>query len=134
MVKKIISPCVEHTILLIEPDEFLADIYEKNLVMEGFKVVKTNGAERALSLIKTKKFSLALVSASLPKMNGFEFLEAIKSNSKTANLPVIIISKTGNKEDVVRSRVLGASGYVIKSHFQPSEVVDKIKRILFKKS
>lgn len=128
------SSTLEYNILLIEPDEFLADIYEKNLVMEGFKVTKTISAERALSLLKTKKFSLVLAPVNLAKMNGFEFLETIKSNPRTAGLPVIIMSKTGNKEDIVRSRVLGASGYIIKSHFQPSEVVDKIKRILFNKS
>lgn len=134
MQKKSASLTSEYNILLIEPDEFLADIYEKNLVMEGFKVAKTMSAERALGLMKTKKFNLALVPVNLPKMNGFEFLETIKSDPKTAGLPVIIMSKTGNKEDIVRSRVLGASGYIIKSHFQPSEVVDKIKKILFNKS
>lgn len=134
MQKKTVSLTAEYNILLIEPDEFLADIYEKNLVMEGFKAVKTTGAERALSLIKTKKFNLVLVSVNLAKMNGFEFLEIVKSDPKTVGLPVIIMSKNGNKEDVQRSRVLGASGYIIKSHFQPSEVVDKIKKILFNKS
>jgi len=134
MQKKSSSLASEHNILLIEPDDFLADIYEKNLVMEGFKVAKTMSAERALSLMKAKKFHLALVPVNLPKMNGFEFLEAIKNDPKTAGLPVIIMSKTGNKEDIVRSRILGASGYIIKSHFQPSEVVDKIKKILFNKN
>jgi len=134
MSSNFVTRASDFTILLIEPDEFLADIYEKNLIMEDFKVVKTTSAERAESLMKKKDFSLVLVSASLPKMNGFEFLEKIKSNAKTSALPVVILSKAGNKEDFVRARVLGASGFIIKAHFQPSEVVDKIKQILFNKS
>lgn len=122
------------SILLVEADAFLADIYEKNLLMEDFKVTKAPSAERALALLKTKKFDLALLSAVLPKMNGFELLETLKSNQETMNTPVLMLSKLGTKEDVDRSRSLGAAGYIIKTHFQPSEIVDKIKKILFQRS
>jgi DNA-binding response OmpR family regulator len=120
-------------ILLVEPDAFLADIYEKNLMLEDFRVTKAVSGERALTLLKTKRFDLVLLSATLPKMNGFETLEAIKKNPKTAGIPVVLLSKLGTREDVDKSLVLGAAGYIIKTHFQPSEVVDKIKQILFHK-
>jgi DNA-binding response OmpR family regulator len=122
------------SILLVEPDAFLADIYEKNLLLEDFKVTKAPSAERALALLKTKKFDLALLAAILPKMNGFELLETLKNNQESAPMPVLMLSKLGTKEDVDRSRSLGAAGYIIKTHFQPSEIVDKIKKILFQRS
>lgn len=122
------------SILLVEPDAFLADIYEKNLLMEDFKVVAAPSAERALSLLKTKKFDIALLSAILPKMNGFELLEKLKGDRETTKMPVLMLSKLGTKEDVDHSRGLGADGYIITTHFQPSEIVDKIKKILFQRS
>jgi two-component system phosphate regulon response regulator OmpR len=119
-------------ILLIEPDEFMADIYAKNLEMEGFRpTIATNG-ERGLNQLKNKKFDIILLSATLPIMNGFEVLQMITTDKKTAGTPVIMLSKLGAKEDVEKSRQYGAAAYIIKSHFRPSEIVDKIKKILFK--
>lgn len=134
MIKKEKSTADGSNILLVEPDVFLADIYEKNLMMEDFRVIKAGSGERALALLKTKRFDLVLLSATLPKMNGFEVLGAIKKDRKTSAIPVLLLSKLGTREDVDKSRALGAAGYIIKTHFQPSEVVDKIKKILFPKN
>ena len=133
MIKKEKRTAGAPNILLVEPDAFLADIYEKNLVMEDFRVAKAGSGERALDLLKTKQFDLVLLSVILPKINGFETLEAIKKDRKTAAIPVVLLTKLGAREDVEKSRALGADGYIIKTHFQPSEVVDKIKQILFHK-
>jgi DNA-binding response OmpR family regulator len=121
-------------ILLVESDEFLADIYAKNLEMENFRVTKVSNGERALAQLKTKDVDLVLLSATLPNMNGFEVLAEIKKDNKTAPIPVILLSKLGTKEDVEKSRELGAEAYIIKSHFRPSEIVDKIKKLLFKRT
>jgi DNA-binding response OmpR family regulator len=118
-------------ILLVESDEFLADIYEKNLAMEGFRVTKVMTAERALKILQTKDIHLVLASVILPKLNGFELLTLIKNDSDLSSLPVIMLSKLGTAEDVQKSKQLGSAGFIIKTHFQPSEIVDKIKKVLF---
>ncbi len=120
-------------ILLVESDAFLADIYEKNLLMEDFKVSKATNGERALKILEGKGVDLVLLSVLLPKMNGFEMLSAIKNNQKTGAIPVLMLSKLGTAEDVRKSKELGADGYIIETHFMPSEIVDKIKKILFHK-
>jgi DNA-binding response OmpR family regulator len=134
MLKKSHQSGKSPSILLVESDEFLADIYAKNLEMESFHVMKVSNGERAIAQLKTKKVDLILLSATLPNMNGFEVLAEIKKDNKTASIPVILLSKLGAKEDVVRSRELGAEAYIIKSHFRPSEIVDKIKKLLFKRT
>lgn len=121
-------------ILLVEPDTFLADIYEKNLLLEDFRVTKAESGERAITILKNKDINAVLLSLALPKMNGFETLEMIKKDKHTAGLPVIILSKLGAKEDVDRAKSLGAAQYIIKAHFHPSEVVDKIKKLLLQKN
>lgn len=120
-------------ILLVENDVFLGDIYEKNLIMEGFKVIRATNAERGLEILAKKDVDLALVAATLPQMSGFELLAAIKKEKKTAHLPVILLSKLGSEEDVKRAEALAVDGYIIKTHFRPSEIVDKAKKILLQK-
>ncbi|PIT88093.1 MAG: response regulator [Candidatus Magasanikbacteria bacterium CG10_big_fil_rev_8_21_14_0_10_36_32] len=117
-------------ILLIESDEFLGGIYEKNLLMEDFKVTRAINGERGLKLAETKKPDLILLAVLLPKINGFEILAELKKDNATKNIPVVMLTKLGSKEDVQKGAVLGAADYLIKGHFRPSELVDKVKVIL----
>ena len=117
-------------ILLIEPDAFLADIYEKNLAMNGFKVITAKTGEKGIFLAQTKEPSLILLEVALGKENGFDILTRIKNDKKIKNIPVIIITKLGQKKDVEKGLALGIADYLIKIHFSPSELVDKIKRVL----
>ena len=121
-------------ILLVESDEFLADIYEKNLTMNGFKVLLAKTAEKAMTLAETKKPELILLEVMLGKTNGFEFLSRLKIAKITKKIPVIVITKLGQKKDVEKAYELGAEDYLIKIHFSPSELVDKVKRLLANKN
>lgn len=118
------------TILLIEPDAFLCDIYEKNLTMNGYKVISAKTGEKGIFLAQTKEPSLILLEVALGKENGFDILTRIKNDKKTKKIPVIIITKLGQKKDVEKGLILGAIDYLIKIHFSPSELVDKVKMVL----
>jgi len=120
-------------VLLIEPDEFLASIYEKNLLMEDFKVTRVTNAERALKAAADKKPDIIVTAIMLPKTNGFELLAQLKANAATKNIPVVVLTKLGSKEDVEKAAALGAQGYIIKTHFQPSEIVAMVKKAVFNK-
>ena len=124
--EKTVSP----HILLIESDEFLGSIYEKNLLMEGFKVSRAVNGERGIKMANTKNPDLILLAVLLPKVNGFEVLGDLKNNKTTKNIPVVMLTKLGSKADVQKGQDLGVADYLIKGHFRPSELVDKVKRIL----
>jgi DNA-binding response OmpR family regulator len=66
----------------------------------------------------------------LPGIDGFEVLEKAKEDPNTAKIPVIILSNLGQREEVERGLKLGAIDYLIKAHFTPGEIVEKIKNIL----
>lgn len=117
-------------ILLVESDEFLGSIYEKNLLLEGFKVSRAVNGEQGLKMAVSKKPDLILLTVLLPKKNGFEVLEDLKAGEKTKNIPVIIMTKLGFRDDVTKGFALGAVDYLIKGNFRPSEIVDKVKKIL----
>jgi len=120
-------------ILLVEDDTFLSGMYVSKLDMEGFDTVLASEGKQGLKMIKEENPDLILLDIILPKMDGFEILKEIRKDKKIKDTPVILLTNLGQKKDVDKAFKLGAVDYLIKAHFMPSEVVDKIKKTLNKK-
>ena len=117
-------------ILLVEDDTFLANIYKTKFEMEGFKVT---GAEDGLAGFEAAakiKPDLILLDILLPKMDGFAVLKKLKETDDVKDIPVILLTNLGQKDDVEKGLESGAVDYLIKAHFKPSETVDKVKKVL----
>lgn len=117
-------------ILIVEDDEFLANIYQTKFEIEGFKVFAAGDGEQGLKLASSKEPEIILLDILLPKLDGFAVLEQLKKDPATKNIPVILLTNLGQKEDVQKGLKMGAADYLIKAHFKPSETVDKVKKIL----
>ena len=117
-------------ILLVEDDSFLANIYKTKFEMEGFSVNVAENGELGLKEAKKKKPDLILLDILLPKMDGFTVLQHLKADSALKDVPVILLTNLGQKDDVEKGLKLGAADYLIKAHFKPSETVDKVKKVL----
>ena len=119
-----------NTIFIIEDDKFLRELIVRKLNDEGFDVSEAIDGEEGIKGIKEKKPDLILLDLVLPGIDGFEVLSQIKSDSELSSIPVIIISNLGQKEDIEKGMKLGAADYLIKAHFDPNEIVEKIKTTL----
>ncbi|MBN1325388.1 response regulator [Candidatus Falkowbacteria bacterium] len=117
-------------ILLIEDDTFLVEMYMTKFELEGFSVISAEDGQKGLEMVKKENPDIILLDILMPKMDGFAVLDALKKDKATANIPVVLLTNLGQKEDVKKGFEKGAVGYLIKAHFMPSEVVDKIKKIL----
>lgn len=117
-------------ILLVEDDAFLAGMYVTKLTMEHFEVELANDGATGLAKAEELVPDLILLDVLLPKMNGFDVLKRIKEQPALKDIPVILLTNLGQKSDVTQGLDLGAADYLIKAHFMPSEVVEKIKRYL----
>jgi len=117
-------------VLLVEDDTFLANIYKTKFDMEGFKVSVSENGEEGLADAKKKKPDIILLDILLPKMDGFTVLENLKKDSTVKDIPVILLTNLGQKDDVSKGLEMGAVDYLIKAHFKPSEVVDKVNKAL----
>ena len=118
-------------ILIIEDDPFLNEMYAVKLVQSGFEVETAFNGK--IGVIKAKEVSpdLILLDIVLPKMDGFEVLKEIKNDSPgLKKVPVILLNNLGQKEEVEKGIKLGADEYIIKAHFTPTTVVEKIKALL----
>jgi DNA-binding response OmpR family regulator len=120
-------------ILLVEDDPFLLSMYTTKFELEGFEVVTAEDGEKGLKLANKDKADIILLDILLPKMDGFEVLKELKKNPETKDIPVILLTNLSQRDDVEQGLSMGAADYLIKAHFMPSEVVEKIKKILGEK-
>lgn len=117
-------------ILIIEDDKFLRDLISKKLFEENYKVIEMKNGESGLQAIKQQKPNLVLLDILLPNMSGWDVLEKAKADSEVNKIPIILLTNLGEKEDVEKGLKLGAEDYIIKAHFTPSEILEKIKKCL----
>lgn len=115
---------------MVEDDSFLANIYKTKFEMEGFKVRVAENGEIALVEVRKKKPDIVLLDVLLPKIDGFEVLRQLKNDLNFKNIPIVLLTNLGQKEDVAKGLELGAADYLIKAHFKPAETVAKVKSIL----
>ncbi len=117
-------------ILIIEDDKFLRELINKKLAKEGYDIIEAVDGEDGTRKAKEEKPDLVLLDLILPGIDGFEVLHRVKQDIETSAMPVIILSNLGQKDDVERGMKLGAADYLIKAHFTPGEIVEKVKNIL----
>ena len=116
------------TILVIEDDKFLRELIVQKLIREGYETSEAVDGEEGMKKIKEEKPDLILLDLILPGIDGFEVLTRMRKEDDLSSIPVIILSNLGQKEDVERGMKLGAVDYLIKAHFTPGEIIEKIKK------
>jgi len=120
-------------ILLVEDDPFLIDIYSTKLRQNGFSLETANDGEEALKKIAEIKPAIVLLDIVLPRIDGWEIITKVKADPNLKDIKIIILSNLGQAQEVKKGLELGASGYLIKSHYAPNEIVEEIKKILYNK-
>lgn len=119
-----------YNILIVEDDKFLRELISQKLAKENFNVSEAVDGEDGIKKIKEEKPNLILLDLILPGIDGFEVLSRMRDDPTVSSTPVIILSNLGQKEDVEKGLKLGAVDYLIKAHFTPGEIIEKIRNIL----
>ena len=117
-------------VLLIDDDPFIADMYALKLKAEGFQIEVARDGKEGVKKVAEFDPDVILLDIVMPGLDGFGVLEDLRK--KGDRRKVILLTNLGQKEDVERGMRLDADDYVIKAHFTPSEVVEKIRSILQK--
>lgn len=115
-------------ILILEDEEELLNLLQKKLIQEGFEVLTAKDGEEGLAKIRSNKPDLILLDIVMPKLDGFEVLEAMAKDESIKGMPVIIISNSGQPVEINRAMELGAKDYLIKVDFTPQDVLEKVKK------
>lgn len=117
-------------VLIIEDDKLLREMMFRKLEKEGFEVSSVMDGSEAVTKTKDIKPDIVLLDLILPGSNGFEILKEIKNDREIKETPVIVLSNLGQKSEIDKGIELGAVDYLVKAHFTPTEVLEKIKKIL----
>jgi DNA-binding response OmpR family regulator len=115
-------------ILLIEDEPLLREIYVKKLKEIGLKVYTVSSAEEAKEVLKKEVFNLIILDILLPKENGISFLSKIRKSG--CRIPVVILSNLEDENMRKKAKKLKIKGYLLKTDYTPSEIVEKIKNYL----
>jgi DNA-binding response OmpR family regulator len=120
----------QKTILLVEDDDNLANVYLMRLQAEGFKVVRVANGELALQAALESKPSLILLDVMMPKVSGFDVLDILRNTPETANAKVIMLTALSQPADRERAKSLGVDDYLVKSEVVIADIVDRVKQHL----
>ena len=117
-------------ILLAEDDRILRKAGEVSLTKKGYEVIPAVDGEDALAKARDHKPDLVLLDVMMPKKNGFEVLEALKSEAGIRDIPVIMLTNLEQPADITRAAAAGAHSYLVKSNMNLDELAAKIKDAL----
>lgn len=117
-------------ILLIEDEKILSDLLYKKLREAGYETFVAYDGEAGLQTMREKKPDLVLLDIIMPKKGGFEVLEEMQKDEEIKKIPVVIISNSGQPVEISRAVELGVKDYLIKTQFDPKEVIEKVKKQL----
>ncbi len=115
-------------ILVIEDEKTLLAAIKSKLALKGYDVVSAEDGEEGERLIKKEKPDLVLLDIMLPKKDGFEVLEDLKKDG--IEVPIIVISNSGQPVEINRALELGIKDYLIKADFRPSDVLERVLKVI----
>ena len=114
-------------VLIVEDDALLAQVLGKNFSDEHFEVKIVGNGLDALDEVKKFQPAMILLDLILPGIDGFAVLTLLKSDEKTKNIPVVVVSNLGDAADVKSVKALGAVGHFIKANTDLEKIVDFVK-------
>ena len=117
-------------VLIIEDDPLMSRMYKQVFTFEGFEVVIAIDGLKGLELAKTEKPDIIFCDVMMPKMNGLEILENLKSDPLTQLIPVVMLTNLSGTQDSKEAMEKGAYAYIVKSEFKPIEIAQKAKDFL----
>lgn len=117
------------TLLLVEDEVFIRELYERSLKKAGFNVLTANDGLEGLSQAQ-KKPDIILLDIMLPELNGVEVLRKLKSDPNLKDIPVVMLTNLGQGSVIEESFNLGVRGYLVKMRVTPRELVEKIKQFI----
>ena len=117
-------------ILIVEDDPLMSRMYQKIFTFEGHEVVLAYNGEEGLERAVKDKPTIILLDVMMPKMNGLQLLEKLKMDPVTKTIPVVMLTNLAGQQDAETAIAKGAVKYIIKSEYEPKQIVNMVKEIL----
>ena len=118
-------------ILLVEDEDFIRELYVRQLTKTGFQVKSAVDGQSGLNMLKSESFDLLLLDIMLPGINGLQLLREFKTHNPNSPMITILLTNLGQEAVIKEGFELGAQAYLIKASYTPDQVVNEVKNALF---
>ncbi len=119
----------KHTILIIEDEPSLVDVLTYNLTKEGFKTIVATDGQEGLRLASTALPDLIILDLMLPVVDGLQVCRQIRSDSKTQDIRILMLTAKNEEVDEIVGFSIGADDYVSKP-FKLKPLIHRVKALL----
>ncbi len=113
-------------VIIVDDDELLRKLLTRKLKEEGYEVVLAVDGKEGVEKIKEEKPDLILMDIVMPNMDGFQAMEEIQKDESISHIPIVVVSNSGQPVEIDRAKKLGASDWLVKTEFDPQEVINKV--------
>lgn len=116
-------------VLIVDDEQALLDMYKEKLVFEGFTVITAMDGAVGLKKAQEEAPDVVLLDLIMPTMNGLDVLKALRSDPKTKELPVFLLTNIPESASGGKGAELGASGYLFKAETEPNKLAAVLKLV-----
>lgn len=125
------APVARPLPILIVDDSLTTRMLEQSILdSAGYEVDVASSAEEALTKVARRAYGLFLVDVEMPGMDGFSFIAALRAQPQFAAIPAILVTSRNRPDDRQRGITVGAQGYIVKSDFDQTQLLDLIERLV----
>ncbi|NBD73701.1 response regulator [Patescibacteria group bacterium] len=117
------------TVMIVEDDMFIADLLGRKL-HEKYTVHQAGDTSAADRILTDGPVDLICLDIMLPGEDGYSYLARLKESPDYQNIPVVILSNLGQKEEVQRGLDAGATDYLVKANMAPHEIMERVDELL----
>lgn len=121
---------VQKKILLVEDEDFIRELYTRQLTKAGFSVKTAIDGLTGLEMLKNETFDLLLLDIMLPGINGLQLLREFKIQNPSSPMITILLTNLGQEAVIKEGFELGAQAYLIKASYTPDQIVNEVKNAL----
>lgn len=117
------------TILVVEDEPAIRENICSVLELEGFDVSDAFNGKDGLAKVQAQKLDLICCDVFMPEMDGYEFVQRLRSQAQYATIPIIFLSARTSDEDIKKGLMMGANAY-LKKPYNTSDLLNTINRLL----
>ncbi len=117
------------TVLVVEDDPVILRLLSVTFDMEGFKVLTAVDGNEAIEVAVSDRPDAVITDIMMPKLDGLAVLAELKADTRTAEIPVVLLSARAQTADVRKGLDAGADDYVTKP-FEPFDLIDLVNKLL----